>query len=34
MEKDLITALRSMPNGKSPRHNGLAKGFYEHFGMI
>ena len=30
-EKDLITALESMPNGKSPGHDGLTKEFYEHF---
>ena len=30
-EKDLITALKSMPNGKSPGHDGLTKEFYEHF---
>ena len=24
-EKDLITALKSMPNGKSPGHDGLIK---------
>ena len=28
-EKDLITALKSMPNGKSPGHDGLTKEFYE-----
>ena len=30
-EKDLITALRSMPHGESPGHDGLTKEFYEHF---
>ena len=30
-EKYLITAFRSMPNGKSPGHDGLAKQFCEHF---
>ena len=30
-EKDLITALESMPNGESPGHDGLTKEFYEHF---
>ena len=30
-EKDLITVLKSMPNGKSPGHVGLTKEFYEHF---
>ena len=30
-EKDLITALRSMPNGKSPGQDGLIKEFYEYF---
>ena len=30
-EKDLITALKSMPYGKSPGHDGLTKEFYEHF---
>ena len=30
-EKDLITALKSMPNGKSPGNDGLTKEFYEHF---
>ena len=30
-EKDLITAYKSMPIGKSPRHDGLTKEFYEHF---
>ena len=30
-EKDLITALKSMPIGKSPGHDGLTKEFYEHF---
>ena len=30
-EKDLITALKSMPNGKCPGHDGLTKEFYEHF---
>ena len=29
-EKDLISALKSMPNSKSPRHVGLTKEFYEH----
>ena len=30
-EKDLITALKRMSNGKSPGHDGLTKQFYEHF---
>ena len=30
-EKDLITALKSMPYSKSPGHDGLSKEFYEHF---
>ena len=30
-EKDLITALKSMPNRKSPGNDGLTKEFYEHF---
>ena len=30
-EKDLITALKSMPNGKSPGHDGLTKEFYEFY---
>ena len=30
-EKDLITALKSMSNGKFPGHDGLTKEFYEHF---
>ena len=30
-EKDLISALKSMPNGKSPGNDGLTKEFYEHF---
>ena len=30
-EKDLVTALKSMPNGKSPGYDGLSKEFYEHF---
>ena len=30
-EKDLIIALKSMPNGKSPGNDGLTKGFYERF---
>ena len=30
-EKDLIIALKIMPNCKSPRHDGLTKEFYEHF---
>ena len=30
-EKDLITALKSMPYGKSPGLDGLTKEFYEHF---
>ena len=30
-EKDLIIALKSMPYGKSPGHDGLTKEFYEHF---
>ena len=30
-EKDLITALKSMPNVKSPDHDDLTKEFYEHF---
>ena len=33
-EKDLITALTSMPNRKSPGHSGLTKEFYETFGTI
>ena len=33
-EKDLITALKSMPNGKSPGHDGLTKEFYEHLGRF
>ena len=30
-EKDLITALKSMPISKCPGHDGLTKEFYEHF---
>ena len=30
-EKELITALKSIPNDKSPAHDGLTKKFYEHF---
>ena len=30
-EKDLITAVKSMPNGKSLGHDALTKEFYEHF---
>ena len=30
-EKELITALKSMPKGKSRRYDGLTKEFYEHF---
>ena len=30
-EKDLITALKTMFNGKPPEHDGLTKQFYEHF---
>ena len=30
-EKDLITALKSIPNGKSPGHDGSTKEFYEPF---
>ena len=30
-KNDLIEALKSMPNGKSLRHDGLTKEFYEHF---
>ena len=30
-EKDLITALKSMPKGKSLRHDGSTKEFYEYF---
>ena len=30
-EKDLITALKSMPNSISSGHDGLIKEFYEHF---
>ena len=30
-EKYLVTAPKSMPNDKSPGHNGLTKKFYEHF---
>ena len=30
-EKDLITALKSMHNGKYPGHDGLTKEFYEYF---
>ena len=29
-EKDLITALKCMPNGKSPGHDDLTKEFYEY----
>ena len=29
-EKDLISALKSMPNGKYPGHDGLTKELYEH----
>ena len=29
-EKDLITTLKSIPNGKSPGHDGLTKQFCEH----
>ena len=31
IEKDLIIALKSMPTGKSPGHDGLNKEFYEQF---
>ena len=27
-EKDLITVLKNIPNGKYPRHDGLTKEFY------
>ena len=30
-KKYLITALKSIPNGKSPGNDGLSKEFYEHF---
>ena len=30
-EKDLITALKSIPNGKSPEYDSLTEEFYEHF---
>ena len=30
-EKDLITTLKSMPDGKSPVCDGLTKGFHEDF---
>ena len=30
-KKDLITALKSILNGKSCGHDGLTKEFYEHF---
>ena len=30
-EKDLITTLKSMPNGKFPGNDGLTKQFHEHF---
>ena len=30
-EKGLITALKGMPSGKSPWHDGWAKQFYERF---
>ena len=30
-EKNLTVALKSMPTGKSPGHDGLTKEFYEHF---
>ena len=30
-EKDLITALKSMPNSIFSGHDGLIKEFYEHF---
>ena len=30
-EKELITALKSIPNDKSPAHDGLTKKVYEHF---
>ena len=30
-EKDLITALKSMPHSRSPGHDGLTKRFYEQF---
>ena len=33
-EKDLITALKSMLNGKSPGHDGLTKIFMSTFGTI
>ena len=33
-EKDLITALKGMPNGKSPGNDGLTKTFYNTFGTI
>ena len=33
-EKDLITALKSMPIGKSPGHDGLTKEFMNTFGTI
>ena len=29
-EKDLIPALKSMPNSKSPGHDGLNKKIYDH----
>ena len=31
LEKDLITALKSMPKDQSPDHDGLTKEFYGHF---
>ena len=31
VEKDLKTALKRMPNGKSSEHDGSTKEFYEHF---
>ena len=30
-EKDLITAIKSIPNGKSPGHDDLTKKFCQHF---
>ena len=31
LQKKTLAALKSMPNGKSPGHDGITKEFYEHF---